>query len=429
MGCGNSSQKSKGDDGHSRASTNQNRNLNESRCESNESRPQSIGHRQNDNTNESGAGRQPIVDENTHEDNDDNEYYGYDGVQPKPLPEQSPPPPYESREKTPPPEPTPPSPPPREPTPPPREPTPPPREPTPPPRESTPPPREPTPPPRQPTPPSESRRPTPRPDPVHVEDDGEDDTPFDDDGVRDAEGYISNAMGLLEKTTDFRLDNFKEDIERRPHGDPDSLYVDREFPLEIAIVQDSDGIEWKRPKEFLENPTLFTEGTTRFDIGQGSAGTCWFLSTVANVADNERMLRQVIPEGAYRIEDIDAYDGVFHARFFRFGKWEDVYIDDFLPVIYGNVLWGAKSATEEHELWVALLEKAFASHSRFHNFHNIPLPVAVFVFFFSVCVAADFSFGDDNDEDDDDNNSYATDVDEDDANDDHDDNGEDYDKI
>ena len=46
-------------------------------------------------------------------------------------------------------------------------------------------------------------------------------------------------------------------------------------------------------KDFLDNPALFTEGTTRFDIGQGSAGTCWFLSTVANIADNERILGQV----------------------------------------------------------------------------------------------------------------------------------------
>ena len=45
-------------------------------------------------------------------------------------------------------------------------------------------------------------------------------------------------------------------------------------------------------QEFLENPKLFSSGHSRFDIGQGSAGTCWFLSTVANIAGNKKMIEQ-----------------------------------------------------------------------------------------------------------------------------------------
>ena len=37
-------------------------------------------------------------------------------------------------------------------------------------------------------------------------------------------------------------------------------------------------------------------------------------------------------------------------------------IDDFLPVIYGNTLWGAKSKDDPNEIWPALLEKAFARY-------------------------------------------------------------------
>ncbi|XP_055899736.1 calpain-1 catalytic subunit-like [Biomphalaria glabrata] len=188
----------------------------------------------------------------------------------------------------------------------------------------------------------------------------EDDTPFDDDGYRDNVGYYKNSVGLMEKTLDFRRHFLDEEPDQRPYGNPDHLYVDDEFPLEMAIVQDNNEIDWKRPKEFVDHPKLFTDGSTRFDIGQGSAGTCWFLSIVADIADNKQMLKQVLPNTAYFIEDPDKYDGIFHARFFRFGKWEDVYIDDFLPVIYGNTLWGAKSSTDDNEMWVALLEKAFA---------------------------------------------------------------------
>jgi hypothetical protein len=51
---------------------------------------------------------------------------------------------------------------------------------------------------------------------------------------------------------------------------------------------------------------------------------------------------------------------VFHCRFWRFGVWNDVYIDDFLPIVHGESIMGAHSATDKNEMWVSLLEKAFA---------------------------------------------------------------------
>ena len=69
---------------------------------------------------------------------------------------------------------------------------------------------------------------------------------------------------------------------------------------------------------------------------------------------------QIIPSDSYRIGTSD-YDGIFHCRFWNFGQWEDVYVDDRLPVKAGTTeLWGAKSATDHNELWVPLMEKAFA---------------------------------------------------------------------
>ena len=47
-------------------------------------------------------------------------------------------------------------------------------------------------------------------------------------------------------------------------------------------------------QEFVDAPVLFAEGTTRFDIGQGRAGTCWFLSILAALGDREDVIKQVI---------------------------------------------------------------------------------------------------------------------------------------
>ncbi|CAG5133760.1 unnamed protein product [Candidula unifasciata] len=192
-------------------------------------------------------------------------------------------------------------------------------------------------------------------------DDTEDETPFDDDddGVTDRGTYQKNETGLLTKVLDARSKFLDEKPEKRPQITPGKLYVDDSFPLKTAI-KDNKNISWKRPKDFLENPKLFTEGTTRFDIGQGTAGTCWFLAVLAEIADRKDLIKRIIPEDAYFIDNPNKYDGVFHARFFDFGKCKDFYTDDCLPVINGDQLWGAHSSTDCNELWVALCEKAFA---------------------------------------------------------------------
>ena len=51
--------------------------------------------------------------------------------------------------------------------------------------------------------------------------------------------------------------------------------------------------------------------------------------------------------------------GAFHFRLWRFGRWDDVIVDDFLPVLDEELPY-APIVGVQPELWVALLEKAFA---------------------------------------------------------------------
>ncbi|XP_061185730.1 calpain-A-like [Saccostrea echinata] len=173
--------------------------------------------------------------------------------------------------------------------------------------------------------------------------------------------YNLNDLGQFEKHLDFRKNPQNFDKESRPKVGPGQHYVDYDFPLKVAMGRElgRQHLEWKRPQEFARIPCLFSEGTSRYDIGQGSIGTCWFLASVSNVADKEHLIERIIPNNSYPV-GTPQYDGIFHCRFWRFGRWDDVFIDDYLPIINRKQIYSAHSKTDHNEMWVSLLEKAFA---------------------------------------------------------------------
>ncbi|CAH1992200.1 unnamed protein product [Acanthoscelides obtectus] len=142
-------------------------------------------------------------------------------------------------------------------------------------------------------------------------------------------------------------------------SDRGELFEDPEFPATDSSLffsrRPDRYYEWRRPHEIADNPQFFVEGFSRFDVQQGELGDCWLLAAAANLTLYKRLFFQIVPDD----QDFDdKYAGIFHFRFWQYGKWVDVVIDDRLPTYQGQLVF--LHSTEDNEFWSALLEKAYA---------------------------------------------------------------------
>ncbi|XP_063898498.1 calpain-B isoform X7 [Helicoverpa armigera] len=137
------------------------------------------------------------------------------------------------------------------------------------------------------------------------------------------------------------------------------LFEDPEFPAVDRSLYYKESLDrpitWLRPGQICDDPQLFVEGYSRFDVQQGELGDCWLLAAVANLTLHRKLFFQVVPDDQSFDEE---YAGVFHFRFWQYGRWVDVVIDDRLPTYRGKLVF--LHSSETNEFWSALLEKAYA---------------------------------------------------------------------
>ena len=109
-----------------------------------------------------------------------------------------------------------------------------------------------------------------------------------------------------------------------------------------------------RAKEiFGDNYTLFSKKIEMGDVQQGSLGDCYFLSSIANICKFPNMVQKL-----FKQDKKNEY-GYYEIFFFIDGKRQIVIVDDYLPA-FKNSKKPCYAKTTEKEIWVMLLEKAWA---------------------------------------------------------------------
>lgn len=78
---------------------------------------------------------------------------------------------------------------------------------------------------------------------------------------------------------------------------------------------------------------------------------------VSGILQSFPLFQKVVPIDNHFDEK---YTGAFHFKFWSYGKWKDVIVDDYLPVDSNDKLLFSSNKNNPNEFWCSLLEKAYA---------------------------------------------------------------------
>lgn len=133
----------------------------------------------------------------------------------------------------------------------------------------------------------------------------------------------------------------------------DGTFIDQVNGAELAKNINADDIEWRRVSEVFKQFAIFEDLIEVSDIKQGGLTNCYFLSAVAALTEfPEMVLHKFVSKDPSKV-------GYYEIILFLDGKWQKVFVDDYFPFKKGTDEF-AFSRTNGSEIWVILLEKAWA---------------------------------------------------------------------
>ena len=120
---------------------------------------------------------------------------------------------------------------------------------------------------------------------------------------------------------------------------------------EWGHVHEWSEIKWKKISDTLSKAKIFTGKVEPGDIKQGYLGDCYFLAGLAALAERPDRIFNL-----FLLAEINAVK-YYSVKMIYKGKWMTIDMDEYIPYLYNSP---AFTKAKDDELWVVLLEKAWA---------------------------------------------------------------------
>ena len=151
-----------------------------------------------------------------------------------------------------------------------------------------------------------------------------------------------------------------------PYSDPDfeptiQSLIGFQIPHNMTFLQ---SLKWYRPNVYFSNIDKISvyNRIAPDDIHQGSLGDCYFLAACSAIAQKHERLERLFLRGGKQNPD-----GLYAVAICLNGIWEEILLDDVIPCTPRSKK-PAFNTSKEGELWVMLLEKAWAKvHDGYMN--------------------------------------------------------------
>ena len=113
---------------------------------------------------------------------------------------------------------------------------------------------------------------------------------------------------------------------------------------------------WARPEEIFDTQDydVFHNGATCDDIIQGSLGDCYFLSVLGSLCKYPKLIERLFHSTK------KSKNHQYGVNFYINGNWKMILLDDYFPAINNNFTKFVFGYSATKELWVPLIEKAWA---------------------------------------------------------------------
>ncbi|KAL3319813.1 calpain 2, (m II) large subunit [Cichlidogyrus casuarinus] len=160
--------------------------------------------------------------------------------------------------------------------------------------------------------------------------------------------------------------NILESLTLETSSDTWLLFNDDEFPNERSslyfreVKTEPLNVEFIRPRNMDQDAEFITDDIEKFWVHLEVCQNHPFALALACLSLRTELIYQCVPSNQ-TFNQADGYTGIFRFRFWRFGEWREILIDDNIPFKrLEDALIPKFLFSSSNEYWPLLLEKAYA---------------------------------------------------------------------